>query len=134
MYIVPEETYIASGYWQSYLFGEELRRSAERHADRIAVVSGERRVTYRELDQLVDEYAAGMIELGIRPGDRVLLQLPNRLAFVLTAFALFRLGAIPIMGLPANREADIAALCRLAEPSRFGCLWCLTRRRTQFLK
>ena len=116
MYIVPEETYIASGYWQPYSLGEELRRSAERHADRIAVVSGERRVTYRELDQLVDEYAAGMIELGIRPGDRVLLQLPNRLAFVLTAFALFRLGAIPIMGLPANREADIAALCRLAEP------------------
>lgn len=65
---------------------------------------------------LVDEYAAGMIELGIRPGDRVLLQLPNRLEFVLAAFALFRFGGIPIMGLPASREADIAALCRLAEP------------------
>lgn len=116
MYIVPEEKYIAKGYWQPYSLGEELHRSAERHAERIAVVSGGRRVTYRELDRLVDEYAAGMIELGIRPGDRVLLQLPNRLEFVLAAFALFRFGGIPIMGLPASREADIAALCRLAEP------------------
>ena len=74
MYIVPEEKYIAKGYWQPYSLGEELHRSAERHAERIAVVSGGRRVTYRELDRLVDEYAAGMIELGIRPGDRVLLQ------------------------------------------------------------
>ena len=116
MYTVPEDTYIAKGYWQPYSLGEELHRSAEKHADRIAVVSGDRRVTYRELDRLVDEYAAGMIDLGIRPGDRVLIQLPNRLAFVVAAFALFRFGALPIMGLPASRQADIAALCRLAEP------------------
>lgn len=116
MYSVPEEEYIARGYWRPYTLGEELHRAAERHPDRIAVVSGERRVTYRELDRLVDEHAAGMLELGIRPGDRVLLQLPNRLAFVVVSFALFRFGAIPIMGLPASREADILALCRLAEP------------------
>ena len=96
MYIVPEEKYIAKGYWQPYSLGEELHRSAERHAERIAVVSGGRRVTYRELDRLVDEYAAGMIELGIRPGDRVLLQLPNRLEFVLAAFAPLLSGLYPM--------------------------------------
>lgn len=116
MYIFPEERYLREGDWLPYSLGEELRRSAEKHADRIAVVSGERRLTYGELDKLVSEYAAGLYDLGIRPGDRVLVQLPNRLEFVLAAFALFRFGAIPIMALPASRQTDIAALARLAEP------------------
>ena len=116
MYQVPEREYVEKGYWQPRTLGEELRISARRHADRTAVVAPDGSVSYGELDGMADEYAAGMAKLGIMPGDRVLVQLPNRLSLIVTAFALFRLGAVPIMALPASRQADVTALCALAEP------------------
>jgi yersiniabactin salicyl-AMP ligase len=116
VYRVPEEEYIEKGYWRPLSLGEELSEWSEKYGDNVALVSAEGTITYRELDALVDEYAAGFFSLGIRKGDRVLLQLPNRIAFIAVSFAFFRIGAVPIMGLPANRAADIAALCALAEP------------------
>jgi yersiniabactin salicyl-AMP ligase len=68
------------------------------------------------LDQHADELASGLHQLGIQRGDRILVQLPNSIEFVVSCFALFRLGAIPILSMPASREADIDALCALAGP------------------
>lgn len=108
--------YREKGYWQPLHLGEQLRQWTQRHGDRIALVEGEQRFSYNELDQRVDAMAAGLHRLGLRCGDRVLLQLPNSVAFVVTAFALFRLGVIPVMMMMANREKDIDAFCALAEP------------------
>ncbi|EJK7328770.1 AMP-binding protein [Escherichia coli] len=53
---------------------------------------------------------------GIRSQDNVLLQLPNCIGLVATLFALFRLGARPILAMPGQKAADIDALSQLAEP------------------
>lgn len=113
---LPVDKYIKKGYWRPYSFGEELRIWAEKYGDRTALVARGQRISYQELDQIVDELTAGFIGLGIRPGDRVLMQLPNTIEFVASFFALFRFGAIPIFTMPASREADIDALCAHAEP------------------
>ena len=116
MYQVPVQEYMEKGYWQPLTLGEELHEAARKYAGRTAVVAPDGSVTYGELDCLADEYAAGIAGLGIQSGDRVLVQLPNKLSLMVTVFALFRLGAIPIMALPASRQADVTALCALAEP------------------
>jgi len=108
--------FASSGIWNTLSLAEELYASAEIFGNRIAVVSGDRRISYRELKDIVEHIAGGLVSLGIRSGDTVMVQLPNELSFVTVSFALFRIGAVPVFALPASSRADIVALCRLAEP------------------
>lgn len=73
---------------------DSLRRSAQRHPDHEAIVCRDRRISYREFDELVDRTAAGLLRFGIARGDRVAAWLPNRAEFLHVYFACARLGAI----------------------------------------
>ncbi|MFF3071763.1 (2,3-dihydroxybenzoyl)adenylate synthase [Kitasatospora sp. NPDC057904] len=102
------------GYWQGRTLGSVLRERALSAPESTAVVDGARRWTYRELDLRADRLAAGLHRRGIAPGDRVLVHLPNVAEFVSLCFALFRLGAVPVLALPAHRETEITHLARLS--------------------
>ncbi|MBQ1784513.1 MAG: salicylate synthase [Gammaproteobacteria bacterium] len=117
--IALEQHYESSGYWKRQTLGQWLASLADTFGQAPALIDGSSRLTYRELDLKVDRLAAGLDRLGIVRGDRVLMQLPNSETFVTCMFALFRIGAIPIMAMPAHREKDILELCQLAEPSTY---------------
>ncbi|POH57670.1 (2,3-dihydroxybenzoyl)adenylate synthase [Arthrobacter glacialis] len=110
------DDYRQRGYWT----GERLDTIAAAHAvgrpDAIALVDVAERVSYGELERRVAELAAGFAAQGIRPRDRVLLQLPNRVSFVVTALALMRAGAIPVYLLPAHRISELSAIAAQADP------------------
>ncbi|AUX23103.1 enterobactin synthase subunit E [Sorangium cellulosum] len=106
------ERYRQLGYWRGETLGEMLRDRARQHPDRVAVVSGGRRLSYGELDRRADRLTAGLLRLGVRPGDRVVVQLPNIAEFFEVCFALFRLGALPVLALPAHRRAEISYFCQ----------------------
>lgn len=61
--------------------------------DALALVDGEVRLTYAELDRAADVTAGLLYRRGVRPGDRVPVLLPRGAAFVVTALAVLRLGA-----------------------------------------
>lgn len=107
-------SYRSSGYWAGLSFGELLARRAAEAGDHRAVRDQDRSLTYRQLDVAASSFATGLRELGVRPGDRVVLQLPNRAEFLEALFALFRLGAVPVMCLPAHRHAELAAIARVS--------------------
>ncbi|MGW3069032.1 AMP-binding protein, partial [Streptomyces sp. NPDC001130] len=107
--------YRTRGYWTGRTLGSLLRDRAAAAPDAVAVVDGHRKWTYRELDLRADRLATGLHDLGIAPGDRVVVHLPNIAEFLELSFALFRLGAVPVMALPAHREAEIAHLLTLSE-------------------
>jgi long-chain acyl-CoA synthetase len=73
-----------------------LERSALYHADRPALIFGERRFTYAELDRDVSTLAAGFAALDLRRGERVALHLPNRPDFVLAYYAALKVGLVPL--------------------------------------
>jgi yersiniabactin salicyl-AMP ligase len=98
---------------------EQLRHWAARYPSRIAVVDAKGSLTYSALDLRVDELAAGLYSLGLRPGEHVLIQLPNGNAFVILLFALLRLGVIPVLAMPSQRALDIDALMALAQPAAY---------------
>ncbi|MGV9711254.1 (2,3-dihydroxybenzoyl)adenylate synthase [Gordonia sp. NPDC003424] len=108
--------YRATGVWAGETFDDVLRsRAADPDiAERTAVVDMDRRLTYAELHDRVDRLAAGLAASGIRPDDRILLQIPNRVAYVEAVFALFRARAIPVFTLPAHREAELVGVARSA--------------------
>ena len=115
--IPPEfaERYRRKGYWKPVTLGERLDQWAQRYGSRVALVAGEERIGYAELGRRADCVAAGLAALGVRRRDRVVLQLPNTPEFLILSFALFRLGAIPVMALPAHRETEVGHLLAFSE-------------------
>jgi 2,3-dihydroxybenzoate-AMP ligase len=112
--------YRARGYWEDIPVGRFYADVFASHSDRMAVVSGDERITYSELGQRVDRLAVHLLGLGVRPLDRWVVQLPNIPEFVYLYFALERLGAIPIMALAGHRWNEINAFFELSEASGYA--------------
>jgi 2,3-dihydroxybenzoate-AMP ligase len=106
--------YRERGYWCDRSLAQEFAEAFRAFAPRVAVIDGERRFTYAEIDALSDNLALNLLELGLKPLDRVVLQLPNTAEFVLLYLALQKLGAIPIAALPSHRYAELSQFTRLA--------------------
>ena len=85
-----------------------LGRAARWYPDRIAVIEGETRLTYRELDQRASALARALIHLGVKPGDRVAVLQANNHQFMEALAGAARAGAafVPILGMLT--EADHA--------------------------
>jgi 2,3-dihydroxybenzoate-AMP ligase len=104
------ERYRAAGHWQGVTFGASLRQAAAGHGHRVALVDGDRRWTYADLDAEADRVAHGLRGLGIGLGDRVVVQLHNCAEFVLIWWGLQRLGAVPVHAMPGHRRREIGHL------------------------
>lgn len=112
-----EARYRAEGYWTDRLLGDVLRGDPAA----LALVAGDDRLTYADLDARAARTAAGLLALGLRRGDRVVVQLPNTTGFVVAFLALVRIGAAPVLALPAHRESEIRYLCELSEARAYIC-------------
>lgn len=120
--IWPEDMaalYRAKGYWRGETFSQVLRSRAEAQPDAVAVVGMDRRWTYGELLQKAETAAAGFLALGLKPGDRVVVQLPNLPEFLSVIFGLFRARLIPVYALPAHRSTEIVHFVTRAEASAY---------------
>lgn len=109
------DEYVRKGYWRGEPLGALMWRWADAHPDRVAVVDGEVRLTYRDLAERADGLAERLGDLGLRPGDNALVQLPNCWEYVVLTFACFRLGVAPVMALPAHRGHELRYLAAHAE-------------------
>jgi long-chain acyl-CoA synthetase len=73
-----------------------VRAAARRSPEAPAVVAGDERLTWAELDAAVDRAAAGYAALGLAPGDRVAVQLPNGLPWLRAALGALRAGLVVV--------------------------------------
>lgn len=69
-------------------------RTKTNHPDATAVSEGDRHLTYRDLDDLSRKMAAALWNRSVKPGDVVIVALPRSIEWIVTALAVFRLGAI----------------------------------------
>ncbi len=104
--------YRAAGWWRGETFGGFLRQRAAEHPDRLAVVGGADRWTYAELLARAERAAGGWQALGLQPGDRVIVQMPNVAVFLPAVFGLFLAGLVPVYALPAHRQTELAHFAR----------------------
>ncbi|MDI6837834.1 MAG: AMP-binding protein [Rhizobiaceae bacterium] len=109
------DLYRERGYWRGETMFGVLRRTATAYPDNFAVVGIDGRWTYRELHERAERIARGLLSVGLTPGDRVVVQLPNCTAFLSVVFGLFRAGLIPVFSLPAHRETEIVHFLHRAE-------------------
>jgi len=100
------EPVTADSIWQL------ARLRAERTPERVLITDEHERVlTFGQLRERAEAVAAGLFELGIRPGDVTSWQLPSRIDTVVLFMALARLGAIQNPLIPMLRESEIDFIC-----------------------
>lgn len=75
-------------------------------------------LTFRQLDELCDAYAHGLAGLGFERGDRVLLMVRQGLELIALTFALFKLGAVPILIDPGMGRDSFLRCVASAQPRR----------------
>ena len=106
----PEEyarRYRARGYWEGSSIPAVLADAVARRPDKVALVHGAERITYAELEERIERLARGFVQAGLKPLDRVVLQLHNVPEFVYAFFGLIRAGCIPVMALRAHRHTEV---------------------------
>jgi 2,3-dihydroxybenzoate-AMP ligase len=85
------------------------------------VVDGARSTSYTELDERAAQLAVNLLDLGVRPLDRLVVLLPNCIEFVYLYLALQKIGAIPVLALPGHRYLEISQFVKIA-----GAVGCVT--------
>ncbi|WP_431280756.1 (2,3-dihydroxybenzoyl)adenylate synthase [Humitalea sp. 24SJ18S-53] len=113
--------YRAAGYWRGETFPGFLRARAAEPPDALAIIGGDQRWTYAELWARAEAAAAGFLALGLRPGDRVVVQLGNIPEFFSVVFGLFRAQLVPVYALPGHRLTEIAHFLRKSEAAAYVC-------------
>jgi len=106
--------YREKGYWQDKSLAQEFREVLHKYADRTAVIDGARRFTYQQLDHESNRLALNLLDLGLQPLDRVVVQLPNVAEFVLLYLALQKIGCIPIAALSSHRFLEVSQFVALS--------------------
>jgi len=84
-----------------------LSLAAEKWPESIAFNFRERRLSYGELDDLTSRLAAGLHNLGIRTGDKIMLFLTNSLEFVLGYYGILKAGGTVTTINPLSRQAEL---------------------------
>jgi len=101
-----------------------LENSSQRYAQRIALVFGSKKITYKILNDLTSQIASGLLALGLEKGQRVGIFLDNCPEFVISYYAVLKAGlvAVPINYMFKTEETkfileDSAATCLITSPT-----------------
>ncbi len=125
------ELYTERRWWLGLTLGGMLDKTSDAYPTKEALVGNGKRYTYGELRYLVDRMAYNLLAEGLLPGDRVLIQLPNRAEFVISYFALQKAGLVAVLltvnhtGREAGHLADLTQPRAWIVPARY--------RKTDFL-
>lgn len=114
------ELYRERGLWTDETFAQFVIDRTAVFADHEALVARDARGqrvhwSYRELGEQALAMAHLLATAGVRSGDRVVVTLPNIAEYVATILGLFRLGALPVFGLPGHREVELTQFCTIAD-------------------
>lgn len=103
--------YRRCGYWSGETLGATLSRLASVYGPRRALVDARGEVSYAQLEARAERLALGFHRLGLAADDVVVVQLPNSVLWYEVCFALWKLGAIPVLANPSHRAFEITSFC-----------------------
>ncbi|QVV59234.1 (2,3-dihydroxybenzoyl)adenylate synthase EntE [Leclercia sp. Colony189] len=107
--------YREKGYWQDLPLTDILTRHGD--SDAWALVDGERRITYRQFQQSVNNLASALQAQGVQRGETALVQLGNVAEFYITFFALLQVGVAPVNALFSHQRSELNAYASQIEPA-----------------
>jgi long-chain acyl-CoA synthetase len=84
-----------------------LEQAAQKYPESPCTIFKGGKITYKEMEELTNRLAAGLIELGIKKGDRVGIFMPNTPQFVLAYFAILKVGGVVVATNPLYSAREI---------------------------
>jgi len=102
--------------------GGILSVAAKRWPTAIATQFYGAKVTYRELDEAASRFAGGLRRIGVQPGDRVSLLMPNCPQFAIALFGVLRAGAIVVQTNPLYTPRELEEMYRDAGVETVVCV------------
>jgi len=99
-----------------------FERICERYPQKIALLYLGEAFSYRRLKELIDRFATALHDLGVGPGDRVMLYLPNCPQWLVANFAINKLGAAVVPVSPIYTAFEIEYMLKDAEVETLICL------------
>ena len=109
------QRYLMKGYWRATGILDMMDLHVKVHPDKEALVAGSTRMTWAECKRWVDRVAVGLHELGLKPGDVVFRQLPNRVEAVLAPFACDKAGIISVSAVTQLRHQEVQHILQETE-------------------
>ena len=94
--------------YEKTTISEALTRSAKNFPDKTALNYMGKRISYRELNDLVNQFAKALKDMGINPGDKVGVCLPNIPQVIISDLAIFRVGGVVVQNNPLYTERELA--------------------------
>ncbi len=76
--------------------GQVLEKAASESPDKVAIVDGDTRITYSELNAMAEALAVGLAEMGFKKGDRIAIYMKNSLELVTAFYGMQKIGAIAV--------------------------------------
>lgn len=112
--------YVKQQYWGNENLAQWLQHKISENLNNVVLSGLDKNGQWQEYsrDELLSQVktlALGLQTLGIVCGDRIVIQMGNHNSFILTIFALFELGAIPVMALPGHGFQEIKHLLNLTQ-------------------
>ncbi|MCT8341388.1 MULTISPECIES: (2,3-dihydroxybenzoyl)adenylate synthase [Photorhabdus] len=111
------ERYREKGYWLGKPLTDILYKQCQRQPEAIAIICGDRKFSYHQLDQQSSALAKNLTSVGIKRGDTAIVQLPNIAEFYITFFALLKMGVVPINALFSHNKLELLAYAQQIDPS-----------------
>jgi long-chain acyl-CoA synthetase len=99
---VPEEV-----VFERITLPQALTKSAQSYPDNPALLFQGTTITYRKLDDMVSRFSSALVALGVKPGDKVSLLLPNLVQMVVATYGALRAGAVVVMNNPLYTDREL---------------------------
>jgi long-chain acyl-CoA synthetase len=103
-----KELFRPSLSYPTHPYDEMLSQTAQRFPEQIALLFNQINISYRELDAMVNSFANALRDLGIRKGQIVTLFMTNRPEYIISWFAVIRIGAVASPLNPSYKEREAA--------------------------
>ena len=121
--------YTEKGYWREETLLDDFKQDVMRYPERVALIDPPNkeelvglkpeRITYNELDRIIDAVATAFLEMGIKKDDVIVEQMPNCWELAMLHLAIVRAGAIP-SPLPVQwRQRELGYIANLTEAKAF---------------
>ncbi|MBW1996489.1 MAG: acyl--CoA ligase [Deltaproteobacteria bacterium] len=107
--------YVANGLWSEDSIDQILRRNAQEYPDREAIVDSKRRLTWSELDHVVDRVALGLIGRDIERDQALIAQIPSSTTSIILLLACHRAGILCCLAPLTFRQKEMAHLFKTLE-------------------
>ncbi len=93
--------------YESITLSEVLARTAAKHPDKTALIFLDVKITYKQLNDMVNSFANALIDMGVKPGDKVAMLMPNMPQIVIASYGAWRAGAVVVMNNPLYTDHEL---------------------------